>query len=411
MGQIQSNGSPQDPLRIAFYSPALPESGVSNGIVTYTRIMRDALRALGHGVMIFTADHLEHPDGRVVELPKPNRISGRIRTLLESRHQDGSHPWTRLRILDGFREARRLGADVVEIEESFGWAGRLAGQGVAIVERLHGPHTFIRDRVGTAQHQRLGDLREAAELASFGAVQAVTSPTQRLLDVLIAQYGLDLPIARAIPNPIPVAPASKRWRLEAANPDQILCVGRFDLVKGADIIVRTFAQAFERRPSLSLVMAGPDPGLAQPDGSTMHYEEFAAMELSSQTRDRISFLGPQSPEHIAELRLQSGFSLTGSNFENFPYSIAEAMAVGMPVLTTDTFGGSEMIRDDVEGRIVPAGDLESMADAMVEMASNPARLAGMGRAAHVRAAYWLLPERIARESVEVYRQAMAALKR
>ena len=37
------------------------------------------------------------------------------------------------------KAARQAGAQVFEIEESFGWAGRLTGQGVAIVERLHGP--------------------------------------------------------------------------------------------------------------------------------------------------------------------------------------------------------------------------------------------------------------------------------
>ena len=397
------------PLTIAFYSPALPDSGVSNGIVTYTRIMRDALRALGHGVLVFTADHLEQADGRIVELPRPNRLGGRVRMLLDSR-QDGSHPWTRMRILDGFREVRRLGASVVEIEESFGWGGRLAGQGVAIVERLHGPHYLIRDRVGTPEQLRLGDMREAAEGASFERVQAVTSPTQRLLDDLSGHYGLKLPIARAIPNPIPVAPPSEQWRIEAANPEEILCVGRFDFVKGADVVLRAFAAALERRPSLSLLMAGPDTGLAQSNGSALHFDEFAAKELPPEVRARVEFLGPLPPERIAGLRLQSGFSLVGSRFENFPYSIAEALAVGMPVLTTDTFGGSEMIRDGVEGLLVPIGDTASMADAMVGMASNPVRVAEMGRAAYARAADWLSPERIARETVEVYRQAVAALK-
>ena len=399
------------PLTIAFYSPALPDSGVSNGIVTYTRIMRDALRALGHDVLVFTADQLERSDGGIVELPRPNRLGARIRTLLESRRADGSHPWTRLRILDGFREVRRLGADVVEIEESFGWAGRLVGQGIAIVERLHGPHYLIRDRVGTPEQLSLGDMREAAEGASFERVQAITSPTQLLLDALIAHYGLKPGIARAIPNPMPVAPATKRWQIEAASSEQILCVGRFDFVKGADVVLRAFAAALESRPSLSLVMAGPDSGLAQPDGGALHFAEFAAKELTPAVCARVQFLGPLPPERIAELRLQSGFSFVGSRFETFAYSIAEAFAVGMPVLATDTIGGSAMIRDGVEGRLVPIGDVSSMADAMVGMASDPTRLAEMGRAAYARAADWLSPERIARETVEVYRQAMASLKR
>jgi len=406
--QTPSGGGP---LSIAFYSPALPESGVSNGIVTYTRIMRDELRALGHDVIVFSTDQLEHADGRVVELPRPDGISGRIRMLLESRRKDGSHPWLRLRILDGFREVRRLGADVVEIEESFGWAGRLAGRGVAIVERLHGPHHFIRDRVGTDEQRQLGDIREAAERASLKRVQAVTSPTQSLLQALIAHYGLELPISRAIPNPISVVAESERWRLEAANPDQILCVGRFDFVKGADIILRAFAQALEMRPSLNLVMAGPDLGLAQPDGSAIHFDEFVARELPATARGRIRFLGPQSSRQLAQLRLQSGFAVVGSRFEVFSYTAAEAMAVGMPLLATSTYGPSEMMREGIDGRLIPAGDAEAMSDAMVAMASNPAALSKMSQAAYERAADWLSPERIARETVDIYRQAIAAVER
>jgi glycosyltransferase involved in cell wall biosynthesis len=91
---------------------------------------------------------------------------------------------------------------------------------------------------------------------------------------MIERFGLNLPIARAIPNPMPAMSPADAWRLERADPDQILCVGRFDLRKGADVVVRAFARAIERRPSLMLLMAGPDPGLAQPDGSAIHFDEF-----------------------------------------------------------------------------------------------------------------------------------------
>jgi glycosyltransferase involved in cell wall biosynthesis len=83
------------------------------------------------------------------------------------------------------------------------------------------------------------------------------------------------------------------------------------------------------------------------------------------------------------------------------------MAAGMPVLASDTFGNGEMIRDGLDGRIVPIGDVTATADAILAMASDPARLADMGRSAYARVAEWLSPERIARETVAVYREAMA----
>ena len=89
-GQTQSGDKP---LKVAFYAPALPESGVSNGIVTYTRIMRDALKALGHDVLVFTPDHIERADTIVVDLPKPGRVSRRIGMLLQRRRRDDFGAW------------------------------------------------------------------------------------------------------------------------------------------------------------------------------------------------------------------------------------------------------------------------------------------------------------------------------
>jgi glycosyltransferase involved in cell wall biosynthesis len=99
-------------------------------------------------------------------------------------------------------------------------------------------------------------------------------------------------------------------------------------------------------------------------------------------------------------------SIVGSRFENFAYSIAEAMACGMPVLASDSYGNSEMIRDGIDGRIVPVADVTATAAAMVSMLTDADKLAAMGRSAHSRAAEWLAPERVARETVAIYRQTI-----
>ncbi len=123
-------------------------------------------------------------------------------------------------------------------------------------------------------------------------------------------------------------------------------------------------------------------------------------------RSRILFLGPLAPEKIVELRRQSAFALVTSRFENFPYSIAEAMAAGSAVITSATFGGSEMIRDGLDGLVVPRGDVIGTARAILRMAGAHHETVQMGRSAYARAAEWLSPERIARETVDVYRKAI-----
>src|SRR5690242_10877691 len=206
--------------------------------------MRDALRALGHPVFVVTTEHIEGADGKVAALPRINRFLASVELRLASmRGEDRGERWVQMHVRKAFEAARKAGAQVFEIEESFGWAGALTGRGLAIVERLHGPHAFVRNAVESAAEKRTGDRREASERSSFAKVQAVTSPARGLLDALVERFGLDLELARVIPNPMPVAPPSAMWRYEAAKPTQLLAVGRFDLCKGADVMLRAFAVA------------------------------------------------------------------------------------------------------------------------------------------------------------------------
>ncbi|MFL6721572.1 MAG: glycosyltransferase family 4 protein, partial [Sphingomonas sp.] len=225
------------------------------------------------------------------------------------------------------------------------------------------------------------------------------------------RYRLSVPIMRVIPNPVPVPPDRDAWSLERATADQMLCVGRFDLRKGADIVIRAFAEAVKQRPSLSLVMAGPDSGLVQPTGNRVHFAEFVASQIAPEARSRITFLGPQPSQRIHELRLQSRVAIVGSRFETFSYVAAESMALGMPVLATDIYGPGEFIRDGIDGRIVPVEDVGALARGMVEMSSDQSRLAQMGRAARERVRECFSPERIAKDSVAVYREVLAAHSR
>lgn len=381
-------------LHVGLFSPALPSRGLSNGIVTYVRIMRDALRSLGHMVTIVDSEQIEFSDGTIADLPKITGLKCRLQMLSEARHGDFSTAYVRLRIIEGFQALKAAGAEVVEIEETWGWAARLVGRGVPVVMRLHGPHALGRE---TAKKERRDDRREAAELSSFERVQAVTCPSARLLQTM-AQIGGRSTLARVIHNPVSVP--AEQWSIDRADPNQMLCVGRFDLRKGADIVITAFVRAVENCPRLKLVMVGPDNGL----GGTVRFEHFVRC-IPLQARAKIEFLGEQTPESIAKLRLTSAFAIVGSRFENFPYAAFEAQALGMPLLSTDVFGLGEMISDGIDGKLVPIADADAMANAILEMAGDPAATARMGAAGRAMVANKMDPRHIARQTVELYQEA------
>jgi glycosyltransferase involved in cell wall biosynthesis len=351
-------------MHVGFFSPAPPESGATNGIVTYVRVMRQALRAAGHSVTVVTPNVIERSDGYVDTLPP---VGGKLRALLERRR--GPAAWKRLAVLNAFRAAREAGVEIFEIEESYGWASLL--KGVPIIQRAHGPHVLQKEWISDFDPRRA-----AAELLSFTKVDAVTFTTQSILDELRGLTSWRL--ARVIPNPIGLP--AQRWESGSADPNQILFVGRIDSLKGADVAIDAFSKALKRRPSLRLIMVGPGQPIAAPP--------------------EVRFLGPLRPDEITHLRLTSALALGTSRRETFSYSLIEAMALGMPVVSTDWAGAHEVIPSDSEGRVVnvsalPTAILDTLGDASIGARARD----GVKRR--------LDPHLIAEHTMSVYANALA----
>jgi len=395
-------------LHIGLYSPALPASNSANGIVTYTRIMQQALRALGHRVTVLDVHSVQHPDDRVELLPRQSRMRARLNGWTERLNPSLWMPHLTHRIARSVQYLHRSDPfDVFEMEESFGSATEL-GLPVPVVMRLHGPHFLGKDAVEPPAAARLSRQRMALEGHAIRTAEAITSPSARLLAATLDHYDARSRRAVTIPNPIAAQPPDRCWSIDRCDLDQILCIGRFDLRKGADIALQAFARVAARNPRAKLVLAGPDHGLQQPDGQFVHFPDYLSTHIPEAIRHRITYLGSISPEKVAALRLTSAICLTCSRFENFPYSVAEAMAAGVPSIVSDSFGNGELVEDGVSGFVVPIGDIEATAAAIERALGDPARLAAMGDAAHRRCVEWLVPERVAAATVDFYREVIAA---
>jgi glycosyltransferase involved in cell wall biosynthesis len=67
-----------------------------------------------------------------------------------------------------------------------------------------------------------------------------------------------------------------------------------------------------------------------------------------------------------------------SDWEGMPLSVLEAMSEGVPVVSTDVAGISDLLRNGVSGRIVPRGNSAALAEAMIECLNNPEKARAMG---------------------------------
>lgn len=94
--------------------------------------------------------------------------------------------------------------------------------------------------------------------------------------------------------------------------------------------------------------------------------------------DRVDFVGyrPDARRLVAGANV---FLLT-SRFEGLPYSLIEALAVGVPVVATDVTGTRDVVRHGVTGLLSPAGDVEGLASHVLSMLRDPKRAAALATA-------------------------------
>ena len=380
-------------MHIGLCSPHWPPSRGANGIVSYVSAVRDHFIARGHDVSVISQERLYLGDGSALSLaPRgaANVLARAERKLARWRkHPDGALREVGRRVAREIATAHRLRPfDIVEMEESFGWS-ELAGRAipVPVVTRLHGPQALKPDRLLTDAERRDERRRCAAEALAVRGAPVVTAPTRAIMAAACRIYGRD-PARRSavIANPIRLRSDAPRWRLEHADRNHVLMVGRFDFGKGADTMLLAFEQLLRLRPLARLTLVGPDEGVETRPGERMGFEQFAATRLLPETLSRITYRGLLKPAEITPLRMSAMTTVISSRQENFPYVLLEAMAAGSPLVTTDWPGAEEIVIDGRSGLLSPVADHHALAGAIDRLMGNPQNAAAMGNAARERCA-------------------------
>lgn len=173
---------------------------------------------------------------------------------------------------------------------------------------------------------------------------------------------------------------------------KILFIGRLVDFKGPDLLIKAFELATEMGMSAELILGGN--GAMRPMCESMRQR--------SQYKDRIKLLGAVSPEEADVLRREadifSAHSCKGritNQEEALGVAFLEAMAAGLPVVTGRSGGIPEYIENQKTGILFEPGDIQSHADALRTLASDPALREAIGSAAwrHVRANFSLEMEK------------------
>ena len=121
--------------------------------------------------------------------------------------------------------------------------------------------------------------------------------------------------------------------------------------------------------SLKILKDKQTPYQAVLIGDGMDYELMRQKAANMQLNDSVSFTGLLQGQALANMLASGDFLVLSSNYENMPVVILEALACGLPVVSTKVGGISEIINEN-NGILVPPRDVERLADAMQEMISK-----------------------------------------
>jgi glycosyltransferase involved in cell wall biosynthesis len=185
-------------------------------------------------------------------------------------------------------------------------------------------------------------------------------PASHFLQKAIEQYGLRARF-EVIPNVVDTnlffpAPCP---RSSDSTDKRILFVGQLESVKGIPFLFQALSQLHRKRNDWRLDIVG--------DGSArMSYERLAAdLNLG----DAVAFHGLKTRQEVADLMRRADLFVLSSLAETFSLPVAEALASGVPVLSTRCGGPEEFLFDDT-GRLVSAGDVEALFEGLDGMLDN-----------------------------------------
>jgi len=193
-------------------------------------------------------------------------------------------------------------------------------------------------------------------------------------------------------------PAPASGTTGAGRPRRILFVGRLDERKGIEVLLRAFPAVLRSVPGARLSVVGSGP--------TEQQARRTADELAISAA--VDFLGTARPEDLplvyAGCDAYCAPSLGG---ETLGIVLLEAMASGTPVIASDIPGYDETVRNGVDGILVPSGDPEALAAALVNVLTDESRRRALVAAGLARAQEYAWPK-VALRTLNLYRELLTS---
>jgi len=152
-------------------------------------------------------------------------------------------------------------------------------------------------------------------------------------------------------------------RLKNARPTikRIVSVGRLSAQKDHKTLILAFSQIVEKHPDLELIIYG--------EGK----ERLSLERLITNLNIAQKVYLPGVTSNIQKFLLEADLFVFPSRYEGFPNALCEAMAVGLPVIASNCSGTTDIVRDGIDGRLFPIGDVNQLAVLLRELIEDPSQ--------------------------------------
>ncbi|WP_437730733.1 glycosyltransferase [Sorangium sp. So ce1335] len=268
-------------------------------------------------------------------------------------------------------------------------AGRL--HRVPVCHTLHGA-MFDQGRRAWLRHAaaKLADAHVAVSQSTADFMLKHKEVPRSKLHVVL--NGIDLSRFR------PDAAARARIRAELGIPQDAWvagAVGRLSQVKNHALLLRAAAAAGVLSDDGRLLLVGDGPEAAP----------LRALAEELGIRDRVVFAGER--HDVPELLSSSDVFVLSSDSEGLPLSMVEAMATGLPVISTAVGGIPALVADGETGFLVPSGDVDALAAKLATLKADPEQARAMGKQGRKLALGRYSAERMMASYMDIYEALLA----
>ena len=389
----------------------------------YLRYLSKALVEAGHTVDVISGPPYPHLDPRVrlIELPSLDLFENGLLSLRPRHLRSLTNilEWSS-KLTGGFAEPYTFGRravkylrehgrnyDLVHDNQSLSYGMlQIQEMGLPLVTTVHHPITSdlrIALQAARSWYERLLIRRWHAFLSMQQKVvtrlhNVVTVSDCSRQDIArdfglqpagigLVHNGIDTEVFRPLPE-------------VARRPQRLMATCSADApLKGTRFLLRAYARLLERYPELELLLVSkPKPG-----GKT----EKLVNRLG--IADRVRFVNGISTEDMVRYYAEATIAVVPSVYEGFGLPAGEAMACGVPVVSTDGGALPEVVGD--AGVIVPARSVDGLGDAIHGLLQDPRRRDELGKMGRQRILDHFCWRVCAREMTSYYRQVLASADR